>query len=87
MKKKNTKLTYKEMVILLGAYERDLKALQADIFGLKFLLNSYLDMNDDVEKLTEFVEGKIEKEKDASTEGKKEQAEGSRATKTSSEPS
>lgn len=87
MKKKNTKLTYKEMVILLGAYERDLKALQADIFGLKFLLNSYLDMNDDVEKLTEFVEGKIEKEKDASTEGKKEQAEGSRATKTSSKPS
>lgn len=87
MKKKNTKLTYKEMVILLGAYERDLKALQADIFGLKFLLNSYLDMNDDVEKLTEFVEGKIEKEKDASTKGKKEQAEGSRATKTSSEPS
>lgn len=87
MKKKNTKLTYREMVILLGAYERDLKALQADIFGLKFLLNSYLDMNDDVEKLTEFVEGKIEKEKDASTEGKKEQAEGSRATKTSSEPS
>tara|TARA_Y100000004_G_scaffold171439_1_gene207431 strand:- start:232 stop:495 length:264 start_codon:yes stop_codon:yes gene_type:complete len=87
MKKKSTKLTYKEMVILLGAYERDLKALQADIFGLKFLLNSYLDMNDDVEKLTEFVEGKIEKEKDASTKGKKEQAKGSRATKTSSEPS
>ena len=87
MKKKNTKLTYREMVILLGAYERDLKALYTEIHGIKFLLNSYLDMNKDVDKLTEFVEGKIEKEKDASTEGKKEQAEGSRATKTSSEPS
>ena len=31
--------------------------------GIKFLLNSYLDMNKDVDKLTEFVEGKIEKEK------------------------
>ena len=87
MKQKKNKLTYKDMVKILSGFDRQIQTLYTELHGIKFLLNSYLDMNKDVDKLTEFVEGKIEEEKDASTKGKKKQAKGSRATKTSSKPS
>ncbi len=87
MKQKKTKLTYKDMVNILSGFDRQIQALYTELHGIKFLLNSYLDMNEDVDKLTEFVEAKIGKEKDAPTEGKKKQTKGSRATKISSKPS
>jgi regulator of replication initiation timing len=75
------------MVNILSGFDRQIQALYTELHGIKFLLNSYLDMNEDVDKLTEFVEAKIGKEKDAPTEGKKKQTKGSRATKISSKPS
>lgn len=87
MKQKKTKLTYKDMVNILSGFDRQIQTLYTELHGIKFLLNSYLDMNKDVDKLTEFVEAKIGKEKDSPTEGKKKQTKGSRATKTSSKPS
>ena len=64
MKQKKNKYTYKDMVKILSGFDRQIQTLYTEIHGIKFLLNSYLDMNKDVDKLTEFVEGKIEKEKD-----------------------
>ena len=71
MKQKKNKLTYKDMVKILSGFDRQIQTLYTEIHGIKFLLNSYLDMNKDVDKLTEFVEGKIEEEKDASTKGRR----------------
>jgi regulator of replication initiation timing len=87
MKQKKTKLTYKDMIKILSGFDRQIQTLYTELHGIKFLLNSYLDMNKDVDKLTEFVEEKIGKEKDASAKREKKQAKGSRATKTSSKPS
>ena len=49
-------------------------------------LNETFNTSDDIVQ-PEVIERKIEKEKDASTEGKKKQTKGGRATKTSSKPS
>tara|TARA_R100001440_G_scaffold27626_5_gene45171 strand:- start:240 stop:503 length:264 start_codon:yes stop_codon:yes gene_type:complete len=87
MKQKKNKLTYKDMLKILSGFDRQIQTLYTELHGVKFLLNSYLDMNKDVDKLTKFVEDKIGKEEDASTKRKKEQTEGSRAAETSSEPS
>tara|TARA_Y100001973_G_C5137422_1_gene301078 strand:+ start:86 stop:349 length:264 start_codon:yes stop_codon:yes gene_type:complete len=87
MKQKKNKLTYKDMLKILSGFDRQIQTLYTELHGVKFLLNSYLDMNKDVDKLTKFVEDKIGKEEDKSTKRKKEQTEGSRAAETSSEPS
>ena len=55
MKQKKNKYTYKDMVKILSGFDRQIQTLYTEIHGIKFLLNSYLDMNKDVDKLTEFV--------------------------------
>tara|TARA_R110001606_G_scaffold374660_2_gene532573 strand:+ start:469 stop:741 length:273 start_codon:yes stop_codon:yes gene_type:complete len=87
MKQKQTKLSYKDMIKILSGFDNQIQTLYTELHGIKFLLNSYLDMNNDVDKLTEFVEEKIGREEDTSTKRKKKQAKRSRAAKTSSEPS
>jgi|TARA_R100001530_G_scaffold135443_2_gene112651 hypothetical protein len=83
--KREKKLTYKEMVGILSGFRKELLIMRNEISSVHFLINSFLEMNDDVDSLTNFIEGKIEKEKDdTATDGEKEQTEGSRVTKTSS---
>ena len=82
--KKQKKLTYKEMLAVLGEFRKEVLIMRNEMSSIHFLINSLLEMNGDVEKLTDFIEGKVVKEKNKSAEGKKEQAEGSRAPKTSS---
>lgn len=82
MKKKKDKLTYRDMVEILGSYRKELLIVRNEISGLHFLINSFLEMHGDVEKLTEFIKGTIEEKENSSTDREKEQAKGSRTSKT-----
>lgn len=88
MKKNKTKLTYNDMLEVMTSIKQDIIVTKNEIFSIQFLINSLLEMNNDVDKLTDFIEGKIgKKEDDTAADGKKEQAKGSRATKAVSKPS
>ena len=88
MKQKKTKLTYNDMLEVMTSIKQEMLIMKNEIFSVQFLINSLLEMNQDVDKLTDFIEGKIEKEKDdTTTDGKKKQAKGSRTTETSGKPS
>tara|TARA_R100001244_G_scaffold61326_1_gene51436 strand:+ start:416 stop:679 length:264 start_codon:yes stop_codon:yes gene_type:complete len=81
MKKKKDKLTYKDMIEIIGSYRKELLIVRNEISGLHFLINSFLEMHGDVEKLTKFIKGTIEEKKNSSTDREKEQAKGSRTSK------
>jgi len=88
MKKNKTKLTYNDMLEVMTSIKQDIIVTKNEIFSIQFLINSLLEMNNDVDKLTDFIEGKIgKKEDDTAADGKKEQAKGSRTTKAISKPS
>ena len=88
MKKKKTKLTYNDMLEVMTSIKEDMMVTKNEIFSIQFLINSLLEMNNDVDKLTDFIGGKIgKKEDDTAADGKKKQAKGSGTTKTISKPS
>lgn len=88
MKRKQKKLTYSELGKMIVITRQELKQVQTEIKSMFFLFNSLLDMDNKTEKLTKYVEEKVNvQEEDTPTEGQKEQAKGSRTSKTSSKPS
>ena len=59
--KKQKKLTYKEMLAVLGEFRKEVLIMRNEMSSIHFLINSLLEMNGDVERLTDFIEGKVEK--------------------------
>ena len=89
MKQKKDKLTYTELAKLIVAQKQVIQSMKNEVGSMFFLFNSLLDMDNKTEKLTKYVEEKInaKKEDDTAADGKKEQAKGSGATKAVSKPS
>tara|TARA_R100001377_G_scaffold54224_2_gene31982 strand:+ start:441 stop:710 length:270 start_codon:yes stop_codon:yes gene_type:complete len=89
MKRKKTKLTYEQLATMIVKTRQEFQALNNEVRSMFFLFNSLLDMDGKTKKLTKYVEEKVnaKEEDDTATDGKKEQAKGSRATKAVSKPS
>jgi len=89
MKRKKDKLTYAELATMIVKTRQEFQALNNEVRSMFFLFNSLLDMDGKTEKLTKYVEEKVnaKEENDTAADGKKEQAKGSGTTKTISKPS